>query len=48
MTKRIILVLVILFILVVRLFDTELHNEYFEDGSGIITVSYCVPFSLCD
>jgi len=37
----------IVVILALAIFNAKFSVEHFEDGSGIITMAYCVPFTLC-
>ena len=30
------------------IFVSEIAHSHYEDGSGTITIGYCVPFTLCD
>ena len=41
------LVISILLLLIV-IFVNASSITHYEDGSGTITISYCVPFTLCD
>lgn len=29
-------------------FDIHITSEYFEDNSGRVEITYCVPFGYCD
>jgi hypothetical protein len=44
---RIMFVLSLILLLVV-LFSTKISNKHWEDGSGIISISYCIPGGLCN
>ena len=39
------ILIVVIFILAI--FNTRFDIEHFEDGSGIVTMTYCVPFTPC-
>jgi hypothetical protein len=44
--KAVLVILYIIFSFRV-LFDANLKIEHFEDGSGRIVTTYCVPFTPC-
>jgi len=43
-----ILLVVALILLLVALFIPEISNKHWEDGSGLISISYCIPGGLCN
>lgn len=30
------------------IFECNVKSEYFEDNSGRIVITYCVPFGICE
>jgi hypothetical protein len=47
MIKNIIIIIFIT-IIISYLFDVHINKEQFEDNSGRITITYCMPNGYCD
>jgi len=47
MTKNIIIIISIT-IIIFYLFDVKINKEQFEDNSGRITITYCLPYGICN
>lgn len=40
--------LVIIALLIIITFQVRVQSTYFEDNSGVLRITYCIPFGLCD
>lgn len=45
---RTVAVIFIVIVLVVCWFDVRVGVTHYEDGSGIVAVHYCLPFTVCE
>lgn len=45
---RTLAVIAVVIVLIVCWFDVRVGITHYEDGSGIISIGYCVPFTICE